>query len=222
MVSILARYASRFSVRALDLTVDSSMLWVGGGAGAGRGGAPGVRAAPAVGGRFARIQPRERQPADHRQHDPAAAGLRGHADRRLVRAAGRRQHAAQDAARAASGADRLRHAPGARDQRAGDVVREDARSDRRLLQGSACRRITELPGVDGVAVGTVVPWRDGGNVRSRVPVLGRRPRPRPGEEDPRGRFRTCRPDSSPPSACRSSPDAISTMPIATAANRSSS
>ena len=29
MVAILARYASRFSVRALDLTVDSSMLWVG-------------------------------------------------------------------------------------------------------------------------------------------------------------------------------------------------
>ena len=29
MVSILARYASRFSVRALDLTVDSSLLWVG-------------------------------------------------------------------------------------------------------------------------------------------------------------------------------------------------
>jgi putative ABC transport system permease protein len=29
MVSVLARYASRFSVRALDLTVDSSRLWVG-------------------------------------------------------------------------------------------------------------------------------------------------------------------------------------------------
>src|SRR5258707_780993 len=29
MVAILARYASRFSVRALDLTIDSSMLWVG-------------------------------------------------------------------------------------------------------------------------------------------------------------------------------------------------
>jgi putative ABC transport system permease protein len=28
-VAILARYASRFSVRALDLTVDSSLLWVG-------------------------------------------------------------------------------------------------------------------------------------------------------------------------------------------------
>jgi predicted permease len=29
MVAILARYASRFSVRALDFTVDSSLLWVG-------------------------------------------------------------------------------------------------------------------------------------------------------------------------------------------------
>jgi putative ABC transport system permease protein len=29
MVAVLARYASRFSVRALDLTVDSTMLWVG-------------------------------------------------------------------------------------------------------------------------------------------------------------------------------------------------
>src|SRR5262249_59003834 len=29
MVAVLARYASRFSVGALDLTVDSSLLWVG-------------------------------------------------------------------------------------------------------------------------------------------------------------------------------------------------
>jgi putative ABC transport system permease protein len=29
LVAVLARYASRFSVRALDLTVDSSMLWLG-------------------------------------------------------------------------------------------------------------------------------------------------------------------------------------------------
>jgi putative ABC transport system permease protein len=29
LVAILARYASRFSIRALDLTVDSSLLWVG-------------------------------------------------------------------------------------------------------------------------------------------------------------------------------------------------
>src|SRR5205085_5845416 len=31
LLEILSRYASRFSVRALDLTVDSSMLWVGAG-----------------------------------------------------------------------------------------------------------------------------------------------------------------------------------------------
>jgi putative ABC transport system permease protein len=31
MVAVLARYASRFSPRALDLTVDSSLLWVGAG-----------------------------------------------------------------------------------------------------------------------------------------------------------------------------------------------
>jgi len=31
LVTILARYASRFSVRAMDLTVDASMLWVGAG-----------------------------------------------------------------------------------------------------------------------------------------------------------------------------------------------
>ncbi len=31
MVAVLARYASRFSVRALDLTVDSTMLWAGAG-----------------------------------------------------------------------------------------------------------------------------------------------------------------------------------------------
>ena len=29
LVTILARYASRFSVRALNLTVDSGLLWVG-------------------------------------------------------------------------------------------------------------------------------------------------------------------------------------------------
>src|SRR6202011_2498633 len=31
LLAVLARYASRFSVRALDLTVDFSMLWVGAG-----------------------------------------------------------------------------------------------------------------------------------------------------------------------------------------------
>ena len=156
------------------------MLWVGAGAGGGRGGAPGVCPAPAVGRHVARIRSVQRQSADHRQHQPPAAGLRRHPDRRVVRAAGRRQHAAQDAARAASGADRLRHAPRARGERACDVVRTDAR-----LRSSASTRkpsgaSPELPGVDRVAVGSAVPWRDAGSFGSGIRILGRRPRPRAG------------------------------------------
>ena len=51
MVAVLARYAARFSVRALDVTVDATLLWVGVGLARGRGRAARVRAAPAVGRR---------------------------------------------------------------------------------------------------------------------------------------------------------------------------
>ena len=40
----------------------------------------------------------------------------------------------------------------------------------------AMRRIAELPGVERVAVGTVVPWRDAGSLRPRLRVLGGGPR----------------------------------------------
>ena len=57
----------------------------------------------------------------------------------------------------------------------------------------AIRRITELPGVDRVAMGVVVPWRDAGtfgpgfefSVEGRVRA--------PGEEDPHGRMRNISP-----------------------------
>ena len=136
MVAILARYASRFSVRALDLTVDSSLLWVGAllavvaavllafvprlpSADASQGFGLSSGSLRITGGTSRRLQRLRRDP-----------------DRRVLRAAGRRQHAAQDAARAASGADRLRHAAGARVERARHVVRTDARAERGLLQGS--------------------------------------------------------------------------------------
>ncbi len=45
MVTVLARYASRFSVRALDLKVDSSMLWLGARPGIGGGNSAGLCAA---------------------------------------------------------------------------------------------------------------------------------------------------------------------------------
>ena len=55
------------------------------------------------------------------------------------------------------------------------------------------RRIAELPGVDGVAMGIDVPWRDAGNFgpgsNSRPTAMSTPP----GEEDPRARFRIVSP-----------------------------
>jgi predicted permease len=55
----------------------------------------------------------------------------------------------------------------------------------------AIRRISELPGVERVALGTVVPWRDPGFFAAQFTVAGYRKAN--GEEDPRARFRTVSP-----------------------------
>jgi putative ABC transport system permease protein len=52
------------------------------------------------------------------------------------------------------------------------------------------RRISELPGVDRVAVGTVVPWRDAGTFGLGFEFSTDGHVRGPGEQDPRGRFRT--------------------------------
>ncbi len=78
------------------------------------------------------------------------------------------------------------------------------------------RRITELPGVDRVAVGTMVPWRDAGafgpgfqfSADGHVRAPAKKIRARGSAPS--------RPDFSRRSASRSSPDAISTMRIAEA------
>ena len=57
----------------------------------------------------------------------------------------------------------------------------------------AMRRITELPGVDRVAVGTQVPWRDGGSFGPGFEFSAEGTCDAPGEEDPRARFRTVSP-----------------------------
>ncbi len=93
MVSVLASYASRFSVRALDLEVDSSMLWVG----------AGLALVAAVVLAFVPRLPS----ADSSNGIGLPSGsvritgstgrrlrlVRGYADRRVFLAAGRRQHA---------------------------------------------------------------------------------------------------------------------------------
>ena len=104
MVAILARYAARFSVRALDLTVDASLLWVGVSLAVAAAVllafVPRLPSAEASNG----IRPVERKRADHVGHEPPAAPVRGHADCGVVRAAGGRRDAADDAVCAAGGA----------------------------------------------------------------------------------------------------------------------
>ena len=55
----------------------------------------------------------------------------------------------------------------------------------------AIRRISALPGVERVALGTVVPWRDPGFFAAQFTVEGYRKAN--GEEDPRAQFRTVSP-----------------------------
>jgi putative ABC transport system permease protein len=56
------------------------------------------------------------------------------------------------------------------------------------------RRVGELPGVDGVAVGNFVPWRDAGSFGPGVSFAVEGRVPADGEEDPRARFRIVSPD----------------------------
>ena len=89
MVEVLGRYAARFSVRADGLTLDFSLVWFGIGAGAGRGGLPGIYSAPAFDGYAAQRRAGQRRNARDGRQQPAAAHLCRHADHRVVPAAGR-------------------------------------------------------------------------------------------------------------------------------------
>jgi predicted permease len=55
------------------------------------------------------------------------------------------------------------------------------------------RRVSTLPGVDGVAVGSSVPWRDAGNFGPGFQFSADGHVKASGEEDPRGRFRSVSP-----------------------------
>src|SRR6185436_4289183 len=54
-------------------------------------------------------------------------------------------------------------------------------------------RITEMPGVEGVAMGAVTPWRDAGKLGT-IPFGADGFTPENGEENPRARIRMVTPD----------------------------
>jgi putative ABC transport system permease protein len=194
MVAILARYASRFSVRALDLSVDSSMLWVG----------AVLAVAAAV---LLAYVPRLPSAGGSQVSSLNSGSLRvaGSANRRL-RVFAVTQIAASFMLLAGAGmllktllALQAAHTgfdthnvlalnvPVVSDNNSGVPERV------LVFYREALRRIGELPGVDRVAIGTTVPWRDAGNFGPGFELNADGYVRVPGEEYPRARFRTISP-----------------------------
>ena len=191
-VAVLARYAARFSVRALDLTVDASVLWVG----------VGLALVAAVLLAFVPRLPS----AD------AANGLGlSSGSVRLTSGAGRRlqvfavtQIAASFVLLAGAGMllvtlfslQRAHTGFNTQNVLALNVpILSYERPPEQVAQmyKEAIRRISELPGVERVAVGTIVPWRDAGTFGPGFLFTAEGYAKANGEEDPRARFRTISP-----------------------------
>jgi predicted permease len=192
MVAILSRYASRFSVRALDLTVDSSILWVG--------------ALLALVAAFT-LAFVPRLPSSDAVRGSGLTGgstrVTGSANRRL-RVFAVTQIAASfvllaGAVMLIKTLIALQSVETGFDTRRVLTVNVPVMSYGKTPEQvlafykEVIGRLTSLPNVDGVALGTFVPWRDGGkfgpgfNFTTEGRVTAR------GEEDPRARFRTVSP-----------------------------
>ncbi len=192
MVALLARYASRFSVRALDLTVDSSMLWVG----------ALLALAAAV---FLAFVPRL----------PGEGSIQGsgltNGSLRIAGGTSRRLRVFAIIQIAASfvllaGASMLvktllsmQAAQTGFDTRHVLVmnvpVMSYGKKPEQVLNfyKETIRRIKEMPGVNGVAVGVMAPWRDAGDFGFGLEFSADGHVRASGEEDPKGGFRVVSP-----------------------------
>jgi putative ABC transport system permease protein len=190
MVSVLARYASRFSIRALDLTVDASILWVG----------AGLAIAAAV---LLAYVPRLPSPDTSHGGPSITVGsvrMTGRTTGRL-RLFAVTQIAASFMLLAGAGMLvktllALQSAESGFDTRnvlaldvpimgAGRTPDQTLAFYRDVLQ-----RITALPGVNRVAIGAAVPWRDVGNAGPGFQFTAEGYARADGEEDPRAQLRT--------------------------------
>jgi len=191
LVAVVARYAARFSVRALDVTVDASLLWVG----------AGLAAAAAV---LLAYIPRLPSPQAPRGLGLASgsARLTPGTNRRLrvfaisqialsfvLLAGAGMLVAALIALQAVNTGYNTRQVlaldvPAA----VGDVSVQAIDFYQEMVQ-----RIGELPGVEGVAVGTFVPWRDAGSFGPGFPFAVEGYTGANGEENPHARLRIVSP-----------------------------
>jgi predicted permease len=192
MVAILARYASRYSVRALDLTVDSSMLWIG-------------ALLAILASILLAFVPRLPSADSSHGFSLASGSVRmTGGTRNRLRIFAVTQIAAcflllVGASVLLKTLLSLQAAPTGFDLRhvlAVNVPIMEYGKTPEQIRGfykEAMRRIQELPGVDHVALGSQVPWRDAGafgygfNFTADGHVRAQ------GEEDPRGRMRIVSP-----------------------------
>ncbi len=189
----VARYAARFSVRALDITVDASVLWVG----------AGLAMIAAV---LLAYVPRLPSP-----HSQTGLGLTSGSVRmtqgtnRRLRIFATTQIAFSFVMLAGAGMllttlVKLQRAETGYDMR--QVLAVDIPTSATGIRGAktlafyqeATRRIGELPNVEGVAVGSFVPWRDAGSLGPGFQFAAEGYKPADGEEDPRGRLRLTAPN----------------------------
>jgi len=190
MVSVLSRYAARFSVRALDVTVDASLLWVG------------VILAVLAAVLLAFVP---RLPSENASNgfglSNGSVRITSGTNRRL-RLFAVTQIAASFVLLAGAGMllttlfalQAARTGFDTRNVLAVNVpIVSYARKPQEItgFYKEVMRRVSELPGVERVSVGTAVPWRDRGFFAAQFTVEGYRKAN--GEEDPRARFRTVSP-----------------------------
>jgi putative ABC transport system permease protein len=190
MVSVLSRYAARFSVRALDVTVDATLLWVG------------LTLAVAAAVLLAFVP---RLPSADRANglglSNGSVRITSGTNRRL-RVFAVTQIAASFILLAGAGMllttlvalQRTQTGFDTRNVLVLDVPIVSYTRDPQTITNfyrEALRRISDIPGVERVAVGTAVPWRDAGFFSAQFTVEGYVKAN--GEEDPRARFRTVSP-----------------------------
>ena len=192
MAKILARYASRFSVRALDLKIDSSMLWLG-------------ASLAIVASVLLAFVPRLPTANTSQGFGLSSGGVRitGGTSRRL-RIFAVTQIAASFILLA--GASMLiKTLLTMQATQTGFDMRRVLAMDMPVMSygktpdqiinfyREAIRRIKELPGVDGVAEGTSVPWRDAGGFGPGFTFTGEGHVKGNHEEDPLAQFRAVTP-----------------------------
>ncbi len=193
MVAILSEYASRFSVRALDVTVDSTLLWVG----------VVLAIAAAVLLAFVPRLPSSEATSGMNLSASGTVRITSGTNRRL-RLFAVTQIAASFVLLAGAGMLlttllALQAAPTGFQTSNVLALNVPIVSFQRppgqvaMFYKEVLRRISELPGVQRAAVGTIVPWRDAGTFGPGFQFMAEGYKKGVGEEDPRARFRTISP-----------------------------